>query len=96
MLIGNKLGNSLKELRKKRGLTQKDLASKSGVSQSTISRIESADIPPIISVAMLSDICDVLGDDDGLLFIMNDMIPICHCVSSIKEAQHIADTLNGM
>ena len=43
--FGNPMGERLTQLRTKRELTQKELAEKSGVSQSTISKIESGQKP---------------------------------------------------
>ena len=65
MLTPEVLGNRLRELRKSRNLTRKDLADALFVSQPTISRWESGDRQPDIST--LTKIADVLETDIGIL-----------------------------
>lgn len=43
--FGNPVGERLAQIRKRRGITQEELSKKSGVSQSTISKIESGEKP---------------------------------------------------
>ena len=47
------LGNKVKELREKCELTQKQLADKSGITQATISRIESGSVKELKSDALI-------------------------------------------
>ena len=57
----------LKKIRKKLGLTQKDLAEKSGVSQSMIAKIESGRLDPGYTKAkQIFDAVDELAQHDGL------------------------------
>ncbi len=48
------IGNRIREIRKKQGMSMKELAGKVGVSYLTIQRIETGEVSP--SVAVLSDI----------------------------------------
>ena len=57
--FGNLLGERLIQLRKKRELTQKELSKESGISQSTISKIESGLKP--ISPTEAKAIAPILG-----------------------------------
>lgn len=54
-----KIGNRIRDLRKKSGLTMKELAKRTGISYATIHRIEKGAQSP--SVAVLSDIAHELG-----------------------------------
>ena len=54
-----KIGNRIRDLRKKSGLTMKELAKRTGISYATIHRIETGALSP--SVAVLSDIAHELG-----------------------------------
>ena len=54
------LGKTLKALRQKKSLNQKDLSSLSGVSQATISRIETGRVHQLRSAA-LKNLADALG-----------------------------------
>ena len=74
------LGRNLKELRQKQSLNQKDLSDRSGVSQATISRIETGRVRQPGSSA-LKNLADALGvstdslmDDKGRLAIARDII----------------------
>jgi transcriptional regulator with XRE-family HTH domain/KaiC/GvpD/RAD55 family RecA-like ATPase len=60
------LGTRLSELRKKRGISQKDLAQMIGVTPSTISQLESNRIYP--SIPALMKIAEILGVDVGYFF----------------------------
>jgi len=60
------LGTRLSELRKKRGISQKDLAQMIGVTPSTISQLESNRIYP--SIPALMKIAEILGVDAGYFF----------------------------
>ena len=73
------LGRNLKELRQKQSLNQKDLSDRSGVSQATISRIETGRVRQPGSSA-LKNLADALGastdalmDDKGRLAIVHDI-----------------------
>jgi transcriptional regulator with XRE-family HTH domain len=54
----NNIGQAIKEFRKKKLLKQKDLANKSGISQTYLSQIETGDKFP--SLDMLEKICNAL------------------------------------
>jgi len=54
------MGNRIREARKKRGLSMKELAMQVGVSYLTIHRVETDKVSP--SVALLSDIAHRLGE----------------------------------
>ena len=83
------LGHNLKELRQKQSLNQKDLSDRSGVSQATISRIETGSVQP--RSPALKNLADSLGvsidslmDDNG------------HSTQAPKDPLHqIAETLNA-
>ncbi len=55
----NTLGNKIRAIRKKRGLTMKQLAAEVGVAYLTISRVETGKVSP--SVALLGEIAQCLG-----------------------------------
>jgi uncharacterized Tic20 family protein/DNA-binding XRE family transcriptional regulator len=55
------LGNKIQELRKEKGMTQEDLAEKTGLSVRTIQRIESGEVDP--RTYTLHQIADALGID---------------------------------
>ena len=65
MLTPAEFGNRLRELRENKNMTRKDLADRLFVSPSTISRWESGDRQPDIS--MLSQLAEVLEADIGVL-----------------------------
>ena len=54
------LGETVKRLRKERGMTQEVLAKKSGISRATLSKLENGQIAQI-SVVTLNDILNHLG-----------------------------------
>ena len=54
------LGNSVKQLRKERGLTQELLANKAGISRATLSKLENGNIAQV-SIVTLNDILNHLG-----------------------------------
>ena len=60
------LGKKIKEIRKKRGLTQDFLAEKVGIDAKHLSRIECG--KNSLSLNLLYKICDVLNTDLGVLF----------------------------
>ena len=84
------LGSNLKELRQKRSLNQKDLSCRSGVSQATISRIETGRVRQLGSSALKS-LADALGvSTDSLI---DDT---AHLARVHKDRlQQIAETLNA-
>ena len=53
------VGNAIKNLRKKRGISQKDLAQKCGLSANALCSIENSDSFP--SKDSINKICDALG-----------------------------------
>ena len=83
------LGHNLKKLRQEKSLNQKDLSDCSGVSQATISRIETGSVQP--RSPALKNLADCLGvsidslmDDNG------------HSIQAQKNPLHqIAETLNA-
>lgn len=54
------LGETVKRLRKERGMTQEALAKKAGISRATLSKLENGQIAQI-SVVTLNDILNHLG-----------------------------------
>ena len=52
-------GQAIQRIRKERGMTQEDLADKSGITSNTVSRIERGLLIPVLPT--LIDICNVLG-----------------------------------
>jgi transcriptional regulator with XRE-family HTH domain len=54
------LGETVKRLRKERGLTQEQLAKEAGISRATLSKLENGNIAQI-SVVTLNDILNHLG-----------------------------------
>ena len=52
-------GQAIQRIRKERGMTQEDLADKSGITSNTVSRIERGLLIPALST--LIDICNALG-----------------------------------
>ena len=74
------LGRNLKELRQQQSLNQKELSDRSGVSQATISRIETGRVrqPGSSALKSLADALgvstDALMDDTGRLVIARDII----------------------
>ncbi len=84
------LGRNLKELRQKQSLNQKDLSDRSGVSQATISRIETGRVRQPGSSA-LKNLADALGVSTDSL--MDDT---AHLARVHKDRLHqIAEALNA-
>ena len=84
------LGRNLKELRQKQSLNQKDLSDRSGVSQATISRIETGRVRQLGSSALKS-LADTLGVSTDSLMDDNGSLAQVH-----KDRLHrIAETLNA-
>ena len=54
------LGDTVKKLRKERGLTQELLAKKAGISRATLSKLENGNIAQV-SIVTLNDILNHLG-----------------------------------
>ena len=83
------LGHNLKKLRQEKSLNQKDLSDCSGVSQATISRIETGRVQPRSSaLKSIADCLDVSTDD-----LMNGN---GHSTQAEKNPLHqIAETLNA-
>ena len=83
------LGRNLKVLRQQQSLNQKDLSDRSGVSQATISRIETGRVQPRSSA--LKSLADCLGVSTD--YLMNDN---GHSAQVHKNPLHqIAETLNA-
>ena len=84
------LGRNLKELRQKQSLNQQDLSDRSGVPQSTISRIETGRVRQP-GPSILKSLADALGVSIDSL--MNDN---GHSTQAPKNPLHqIAETLNA-
>lgn len=62
------MGFKIRQLRKEKGLTQEELAQKSGVSRATISGLESGTIC-ITTTATLIKIAAALGEKVGNIFL---------------------------
>ena len=84
------LGRNLKELRQKQSLNQKDLSHRSGVSQATISRIETGRVRQPGSSA-LKNLADALGVSTDSL--MDDKARLARVHQD--RLQQIAETLNA-
>jgi len=54
------LGNTVKKLRKERGITQEVLAKKANISRATLSKLENGNIAQV-SIVTLNDILNHLG-----------------------------------
>lgn len=54
-----KLGDSMREIRKKRGLTQEEVAGRAGISQAHYTHVEGGRRP--VSIKRLSKVANVLG-----------------------------------
>lgn len=69
-------GQAIQRIRKERGITQEDLADKSGITPNTVSRIERGLLIPALST--LIDICNALetGADSVLAAYINADTPI--------------------
>ena len=59
----NIIGRRIKEIRKRKGLTQEQLVEKMGVSIAYLSKVETGKIH--INLERLSEICDILGTTEG-------------------------------
>jgi transcriptional regulator with XRE-family HTH domain len=82
----------LKELRKKRNLSQYKLSKKSGISQSFISAIEPGKKSPTIST--LDKICDSLGISiqDFFCEVSSNIPPLINKL--VKESRHLSPEQN--
>ena len=84
------LGHNLRELRQQQSLNQQDLSDRSGVSQATISRIETGSVRQLGSSALRS-LADALGVSTDSLMDDNG-----HSTQAPKNPLHqIAETLNA-
>jgi len=61
------LGQEIRKARKRKGMTQAQLAARLGVRHPSVSRWESAAVPEI-SRAQLGRLCEALGMDVGMFF----------------------------
>ena len=59
-------GQAIQRIRKERGMTQEDLADKSGITSNTVSRIERGLLIPALPT--LIDICNALGTGADSIF----------------------------
>lgn len=66
------MSRSLRRARRERGLTQRALANRSGISEKYLSRIELGQVTPSALVAFR--ICDTLGSDLGQLVSMQPAV----------------------
>jgi len=78
-------GEVIKQLRKDKGLTQQDLASKSSVSQAHIARIENGTVDPRLST--VNSLLKALSDDKATLTVRDVMSKPIHSVSPHKTVQ---------
>ena len=69
------LGERLKELRRERGLTQRQLAEETGVDFSYLSKIENERLEHSPSIKMLQDLARVLGVDELELMDLANKVP---------------------
>ena len=60
-------GNKLRELRKSKGLSQENLATKLNISRTTIGRFENGEMIP--NAQIIKELCEILGVSEG--FILN-------------------------
>lgn len=60
MMILSELGETIKTLRKQKGLSQESLASQSGISRATLSKLENGYIANI-SIVVVNQILSLLG-----------------------------------
>ncbi|MGN7720772.1 helix-turn-helix domain-containing protein [Chitinophaga sp. 22620] len=60
------IGKAIRELRKEKGLSQMDLASKAGITQAALSRIEKSGVKP--GQDSLKRISEVLEVPEGLIY----------------------------
>lgn len=97
------LGRNLKDLRQKQSLNQNDLSARSGVSQATISRIETGQVRHPGS-SVLKSLADALGvstdalmDDTGRLAIAHDIAHYCQQgVISVLQAGYETETMRDL
>jgi transcriptional regulator with XRE-family HTH domain len=82
------LGNRLKELRKKKGLTQRQLAELVGIDFTYLSKIENGNTPYSPSTTTLKMLAVELGVDELELLRLADKLP--------KDVQKIAHTKQGL
>lgn len=64
--------NRLKQFRKEHGLSQEELAEKSGVSRVTISKLESGELS-VSKTTTLIQIADALGESVTAIFFADDV-----------------------
>lgn len=57
--MGNDIGGKIRSIRKRKGMTQSNLATKAGIAQSTLSYVENGSKHPHFDT--LSSICSALG-----------------------------------
>lgn len=62
------IGNAIKELRKEKGLSQREFAEASGLTQTSLSQIESGSKKP--NPGTMKKICAFLGISETFLFII--------------------------
>jgi len=67
-----KLGKTIKEIRKSKGLNQAQLAEKSGISQTALSQIESDKRFP--NQITLQNLCNALGTKPSAIYILSATI----------------------
>lgn len=62
------IGNAIKEIRKEKGMSQREFASASGLTQTSLSQIESGLKRP--NPGSLKKICDTLGISETVLYLL--------------------------
>src|ERR1044072_2325787 len=81
-----KLGNKIKELRKEKGLTQRELADAVGIDFTYLSKIENGNLPYSPSVATLKRLAGRLEIDELELLRLADKLP--GDVQKIAHSEH--------
>ncbi len=82
------LGKRVKQLRKKKGINQKQLADASGITQATISRLESDQVKRLLSDA-LTPLADALSVPVDYLVGRTDELSPEDVFSSDPDAKHL-------
>lgn len=62
------IGNAIKELRKEKGLNQRELAAASGLTQTSLSQIESGAKRP--NPGTLKKLCDFFGVSETVIYLL--------------------------
>ena len=81
------LGNYIRKLRVERGLTLRSLATTTGLSASSLCRLEKGAFVPVIQkdVQSLDRLWMALGGDMNQILYLSRRCPVCSGVGTIKE-----------